>query len=438
MGALPPLGRAYPLAPVSPKAVYKQLQPRFVVKLNGQVFLGKSYELELNAHGDADTATIVLPIKTYPDWSALFNATSLGPDSPVYVEIWAGFPPQGWAGNTTAQLTRRFYGLLDTGAFCHESDETTLTCRSLAAPLLTTKITTPFTGQNATTTVAFIQQQAARFGLTANIQLNPNSPAATMQQVLASEFVTGVRNWSIWQLMLQCAQMDDVDLWVDSQGVLNYCAPAQVQRSTYSYAWLSNISKFTATHALQFSKNIRVEVRSWVKRTRVSSVTRVESTVDDDTATVQQFVRTVTSTPIFGTLSSVTQTVSPTGTTIAQSTSSGGAASSGFLTPGSDSGLEIYVVYAHNKTPQQCNDLALKIWRQITQHEWMIDMEAPVTPTDLGMNITALLSVSGSPFSEVNQRYWPRQIREIYHPAQGFYRQYTAVNHQNPLGSTSV
>ncbi len=449
-----------PLSATAFNPIYGQLQPRFLVKVNGQPFIPKSYEIELNAHGDADTATVVLPIATYPDWTEPANeqvpgtTTSLtleqlssslpSPDTtqPTYVEIWAGFPAQGWNGASTAQLVRRFYGMIDSFDMDHANDETTITCRSLAAPLLTTKITTPFVGQNATTTVAFIQQQAARFGLTTSIILNPGQAPATMQRVLGAEFTTGVRNWSIWQLMLQCAQMDDVDLWVDSQGVLNYCAPGQVQRTTYSYAWLSNISDLKATHALRFSKNIRVEVRSWVKRTRIAHVSRVSTnpyaTGGGSNGLVQRWTRTVTSTPIFGTTRSILQAVSPTGTSTTVVESTGGAASSGFTTPGEDSGTESYIFYVSNASPQECDDLAQKIWRQITQHEWMIDMEAPVTPADLGMGVTSLLAISGSPFAKVNQSYWPRQIREVCSLTEGFYRQYTAVNHQNPLGSTSV
>ncbi len=442
MGALPPLGEAYALGQFKPNPVYEQTFPRAIVKINGQAFILKSYRLSLNAHGDADSVSVVVPIATNPDWSQLFSAAALtanGQSSPIYAEIWAGFPPDGSTSNSTAQLFRRFYGIVDTGSFKHESDNTTFTCRSLAAPLITTKLTTPFTGQSATTTVAFIQQQASRFGLQTNIQLNAKTQPVTMQQVLGAEFVTGVRNWTIWQLMLQCAQMDDVDLWIDENSVLNYQSPALIKRTTYSYVWGKNLLELTPSHATQFSKNIRVEVRSWNKRTRVATVTRVSTSDNGSVATKRTYTRTVTSSPVFGSTEAITQSISSSGAvTTSVSTASGGPASSGFTTPGADSGLERYIFYVQNKTPQQCDDLAQKIWRQISQHEWTLNAKTVVTSADIGMGITALVAISGSPFAIANQKYWPRQISEVFDPVEGFTRDFIAVNHENPLGFDSV
>lgn len=422
------------MLPVAFDPMYEANQPRYIAQINGANYLCTNYEVEFNGHGATDKATIVLPLAGNPDWTQALDVSVESP-APIYVKIYAGFPPVGTAQNTTTGLNVRFWGVLDiyTLELDPQTDSVSFECRSLAAPLISTKITTPLVNQSMTTE-QFVQQQATRFGL--GLKINTVGNAGTMLDVLASEFVTGVKNLVIWDLMLQCAQYDDVDIWVDRFGVLHYEAPSLISRASIPLKWGRDILHLSGSHATQFSKNIRVEVRSYTKRTRVATISRVSTLGNDGGIQIQQSTRTITSNPIFGTADTVTTSVAPNGTqTTVVSSKEGGPASSTTGVIG-ESGLERYVFYVKNKTAKQCNDLAQKIWRQISMHEVALSLKIAMTMALLAvMDITAELIVSNTPFKKLNDIYWPRRITEHGDEESGMTWDIEAVNHTLPQGA---
>lgn len=430
-----PKDKAAALAPFAKKPVFETLHPRLLVKIDGQPYTPLSYSFTSNAHGATDTATVEIPIEGNPDWTIVIQRDdSLGnADEPVTIEIYAD-------ANNTGQFVRRFVGVV--GSYDVEEDDgiTSFSCLSLAAPLTSTKITTPFgspTGSgDGVTTVSFIEQQAARFGLTPKITLGPNQQPGTMRSVLASQFVTGVRNWVIWDLMLQCAKYDDVDVWVDREGVLHYEAADQIERALLQYSWGQNIKRLRCTHSPQFSKNVQVEVRSYVKKTRTSAITRVTS-LKGGGISIKSSSRTVTRNPSFGTATVTETSISSNGsssTTV--SSSSGGASNSGLTSFQKESGKEKYVFYVANKTPQQCNDLAQKDWRQISMHEYSISMTVPVTLAALPiMDVSANLQLYGTRMALFSTKYWPRQITEACDPTSGWMWDIDALSHELAQGA---
>ena len=87
--------------------VFDASQPRSVILLNKLAYLPVSWEVHANGHGATDDATITLPIKGNPDFSAAFAADGLTNAPPIPVEIWAGFPPNPQIGSATLTSTRR-------------------------------------------------------------------------------------------------------------------------------------------------------------------------------------------------------------------------------------------------------------------------------------------------------------------------------------------
>jgi hypothetical protein len=431
MAALPP-----PLVPVGFDPKFEANAPRYLVQVNGLTYLCDSYEIEYNGHGATDKVTAVLPIKGNPDWTQALDGFGA---SPIYIKVFAGFPSTGAPIGSPASLKQRFWGIIDSYVLKPGPDDDTVTfaCRSLAAPLISRKVTTPFTTSEAQTTVDFIQQMAAQFGL--GVKINIIGTGGKMVDVLASEFQTGVTNWVIWNLMIQCAQYDDADIWVDQAGILHYEAPSLIDRTTIPLKWGRDIAELSGSHATQFSKNIRVEVRSYTKRTKFTTVTRVESLGPQGGIKVMQTSKTVTSSPVFGTLLNVTKTIAANGNVIvSESTGNGGGAQSsgGGTAPISETGQERYVFYVKNKTSQQCDDQAQQIWRQISMHEFGISLVVPVTEELLEvMDITAEIDLQNTPFAKLNDLFWPRRITEIANTTAGWYWDIDAVNHQLPQGA---
>jgi hypothetical protein len=415
---------------------YSSSTPRFVAAIDGTRVLGASYEIAFNAHGSTDHATVTLPISSTPDWTtALFRDPAAATNKPVYISIYAGFPSSVSAPanpNDLSQLGQRFYGIVDQYSGTFEDDTVTFTARSLAGVLVDTDITTQ--GMKNVTTVQFITEQAERFGL--KVDIDPKIAPATMMQVLSMATIAGVRKISIWQLLLLCAQRDDADIWV-SLDTLHYYAPYNIVRNKVTRAWGKDCSGLSATHSPQFSKNIRVEVRSYSKKTKTSTAARATSNPNGGIST-QVATRTVTSSPVFGTTEAITQATSSTGVvTTTVSNTTGGAFNGTAQTGAAESGKEIYVYYVRNLKPQEALDMAQKIWRQISMHEYAIALKFPMTPDILkAFAITSLIVLSGAPWVLVNDQYWPRTITENFEPSgDGWHLTVDAVNHTLPMGA---
>lgn len=450
-----------PQAPVQFQQFHESGTARAVAIVGGIVVVPVRFSVSHNAHGATDTGSIDLPISNGPDWpTQLQRSDELGnADLPVYCDIYAGFvkPPYGASVADLSQLTRRFTGIVDLFSGDFRNDSVSFQLRSLAAPLTSDKITVPFQNQ---TTVAFIQSMADKYGLQSNIQL-AGTPY-TVQQVLADEFIAGTHNMVIWDLMLQCAMWDDVDVWVDRNGVLNYRAPYLIDRTPVDLMWGRDLANCLPTFSPQFSKNVQVQVRSYQKVTKQSHSYSTTTGLDGTGVVVEGASRTVTSSPVFGSNSTVSTSISDTGketTTVTSKT--GGAINSGFSKPITESGKEQYIFYIKNIGPQQAADLSKKFWRQISQHEAHVKIELPVTSGLLSaMDVTALVRLHGTPWARVNTSqatynaqlahadnastaissgqggYWPREIDEHFDPkGGGWHWESDMLNHVLPQGA---
>lgn len=403
-----------PPGPVTYEQYGKAFAARAAFKLNGKTYLQTQYSIIKNAHGAADEATVVLSTQNNPDWSIELYKNA-DDTTPTIAEIYAGFPGDTSLGQTNlAPLSRRFYGILDSYAPTGKDGKMTFHLRNFAALLLDEKITTLAQNQ---TSVQFATQCAAEAGLKL-VTLVIGTPA-TLAQVFTKDFVVGIKNLSKFEVLKRAAQVDDVDVWVEDD-TLYYAAASLIMRQQIEIHYGRDLLDFAGNHAAMFSKNIKVEVRTYSPRTRVSHVTRV-TTNPDGTVTKKSYTKTLTSTPVFGTLGGSTTTQGPGTTTTTGSSGSGGGFSSGYTGPGKDFGPEPYVFYIPNLTPQQANDRALKLWRQISMFEYQATFTLAATPTILPLiGITALLRHSGNPLAKFNSDYWPRRITETFEGASAF------------------
>lgn len=421
--------------------------PRACVSIDGSLYPIRSYQINKNAHGATNTASFSLPYAGNPDWTnQLFRGTdSTGQmnNSPVYVKIWAGFPPNPGPAPITGNsngMYLRFYGVLDEYD-PEDMDVTQFKCRSLAAPLTSDRITTAV--QNLTTT-QFLEQVCTPYDLDTTID-NSITPI-TLAKVYAQDFIVGLKNLIKWDVLNRASVFDDVDVWEDD-GTIYYVHPWNVQTVVPNLAqsiflqYGTNVKSFKPSHSPQFSSNIRVQVHSYIAKTRVSTTTRVQSVVGG--IDVSQVIKTATAVPQWGTNGGTTTTYYSNGSQSVSQWSSSGGASSGSNAPISNSGLELYDFYLPNLTSPECQALTQAIWRQISQHEYQGTFELAMTPELLPLaNIEARLHLNGYGMSRFNTEYWPRTMDETFEmaeensdTAEGWTVKYNAVSHTLPLGA---
>ncbi len=289
----------------------EQSCPRLVVILNGYASIGVSATCTQNAHGFNDTAEVVIPLDR--DYSveladAATATSAKAPNPNVTIEVWAGLADTPQYGSTSLSGLRRiFLGLVDDYAAAGVLATITLHCRGAAANLADLKLTKIALGQ---TSVSFGAEEAAAAGLKfeQNLTLSP----ITIQQVLGKEFVggpslqTSIYRKSAADLLKESATFDDADVWVED-GTVHYERAALVKRGNpiaihHGHDTVMGDEGLSLSHALRFSKNVRVDVRGFQPRVRIS--TRATLRFDPTTGAVTK--ETVStgmsrSTPIFGT-----------------------------------------------------------------------------------------------------------------------------------------
>jgi hypothetical protein len=426
-------------------------RPRTVVIIDGDRFIPLSWTATITAHGATNSASVVLDIAGNPDFSAaLYRDPANASNAPVYIEIWAGFPTDPKPGSLDiSEMKRWFLGIVDMYSAKFAADRVTFSCRSLAASLVDSYMTN-VTG--ALTSVQFVQQQAAQIGMTANIQLPPGFQPVTLREVYARQFEGGsnfqaeIRKKKIWDVILECAQFDNVDVWESNdQPVINYAAPELVDRPDCTLSYGSNIEDIEGTHSIEFNKNVVVKVFTYQRRTRTTTSTRIQTNQGiGGGITVKTKTTNNTSSPIFGTSSSVSQTIGENGqVSYSVSSSSGGASSGTGAEAAGESGKQVYKFFYPNLDPTRVETLAKAIWRKISMLEYAIDLPKQAITTYLydQLAITSYLSIFGLPYVFFNtdtlgKKYWPREIVMSFEPGgSGWTAAVKAVNHTLPSGA---
>ncbi len=422
--------------------------PRACVDIDGSLYAIKSFQINKNAHGATNTASFKLPYAGNPDWtSQLFRGadrTGRTNNKPVYVKIWAGFPlnPGPAPTNASPPMSLRFSGVLDEYD-PSDMDYTEFKCRSLAAPFTSDRITTAV--QNKTTT-QFLEDICLPYDL--DVTIDNAVQAITLAKVYAQDFIVGLKNMVKWDVLVRASIFDDVDVWEDD-GTIYYVHPWNVQKvvpllsKTISLQYGTNVKSFKPSHSPQFARTIRVQIHSYIDKTRTGTTTRVQSILNELVGgiAVSSVTKVSTAVPNWGTNSGTTYNYYNDGTTSVTQWSGSGGGQSGSNTAISESGLERYDFYIPNLTSTECQALCQAIWRQISQHEYQGEFELVVIPDLLpSLNIEARINLQGYGMALFNTEYWPRTLDETFEmgeggDAPGWTVKMHCVSHTLPLGA---
>ena len=405
--------------------------PRTLVRINNTVVIAPEHWLiTTNGHGVLDTADVTLPVKGTPDLAALVK-----PGQPLPIEIAAGFPANPEPGGYSfPQLTLRFAGMTDPISPNFKSDDQSVTLRCISfGSVLTADKTTTNLGASGQTyanlvgykTTDYVRAIAKQFGMKADVNVQGSW---TLQDVYATQQIVGVRNMRIWDILVACAQTDGAYLWFSSDKTLHYVDPALITRTIVplQYGSLQNgIKGFAGSHAVQFSKNIKVEVRSYQSKEKTAHRTRVSQSYDADgnvsSVEVSSTSRTFTLQNFGNPGSAVTGTQTSYGadgtvrvsTVSGSSISSGGETSSGYTSMPTDSTVEKYIYKFHNMTQSQCDKRTL--WKWLSSHEYRGTFDLPVTPELLpNAKIETKFRVTDLPWSSFDQDYVPLRLTEAF------------------------
>jgi hypothetical protein len=417
-------------------------QPRSVVVLAGTAYLPISVEVTMSAHGTLGTASVTLPISSNPDFSTILKTQQN--DGSVVAQIYMGFPATPSADlSDFTQLQRVFWGVVDTlEPRFGESNEVTITMRSLGALLELTKHTNLSLNE---TTTAFVIAAANAVGLKYQIVLKKNQVPGTLGEVYGRDLMVGYTNQRVSQTLVNCAEYDDVDVYVIDD-TLHYCDPGSIQRKVVPLRWGQDFISFSGKHSPAFNKNIKVEVRTSNPKIRFSHTVR-HSYDANGNETVTESTRETVSTQDFGsnatTKTSSTQNLttgsSSTSTTTSAANPQGGVFNTGKTSIPSDSSAELYVVRIPGLSREKANALAKTIALQISRNEFSATMTLTPSSQQLkDINITSWLTVTDLPYSRFNTSpqylyYWPRRITlKLDLNGSGLSMDIEAINHRLP------
>jgi hypothetical protein len=441
-----------------PLSVYEVDIPRCIVIINGVQYIPESVTLELNAHGATNTASFTLPISSTDDFSqTLFEGTQ-NPNqingltnyysltlnqatkiakaanannaySLIDVEVWGDNVSDATVMLTKGNLKSLFQGYLDSYTATFQDNKVEFSARSQASPLVDSKVTGISLNDTITSylerTVLSIGGQSVVFNLA-----NPGAPA-TVQEVLAKELVGGsqsninnaIYGKSIWDLAKQGALFDNCDLWEDSTtGQLHYEDPRKVVRNTVNIHWNSTIATAVGMHSISQSRQVKVNVRTYNRRSTVST----SYTFDPSTNTTSDPVTRIASSSIVpgtaGSTSSATNLATGK-TSISSKSSSGGAENAKAGTGTADSTIDdnTYTFYFPGLSPDRVTLLAQGLWRSISMHEYHVTIEAPMTAYFAqNLKITSVLNLANFPYNAWNGLYYPRRITTNWSVTEGW------------------
>ena len=423
--------------------------PRAIVVINSVSYQPEQWTVHANANGVIDTAEIRLPTQGNPDFAGLAK-----PGQGIPVEIYAGFPSNPGKFDYR-QLSRRFIGTINESdpTFSLTANAASLPAVSFGAILTRTKTTTNVGGATASTpagsiagnlagvtTTQYVQSVAAQHNM--SVDVNVNNPA-TMQTVFASNQIVGLQNMRIWDVLVACAITDAAYVWFSGR-TLHYVDAALIQRTIVpvKYQSLTGPKNFDGQHALQYSKNIKVEVRSYNTKVKTAHRTVVRQTANGNVTketSSQSFTDQNFGNP--GSSSSMTRTTySADGTTSTEtssgtSSSSGGEVSSGYTSSPTNSVVEHYIFKRWGLDREGCDKLAVNLWKQLSGHEYRGTFTLPMTPELLSaLSITTKFRVSDLPWASFGQDYIPLRLTEVFSMSAGWTVEPLGINHQLPNG----
>ncbi len=382
--------------------------PRWVAIIGGYTVEPTDVTVDLWAHGETDTATVIVALADMPDWSVQLG-DSLAQDGSVTIEVRAGFPadPDALAPVNIAELDQLFLGVIADWDPDWIAGEVTFSARSFISILTAAKITTTASGQTSTD---FIRAIGKRYGFQVVVGEGLDETAATMAQVFGKELVVGMRDARVWDVVQSCAEADGVRVYGEGT-TLYYVSVDDNPPAGATFLFGRDLDSFSGKHSPQFNNNIKVDVRISNPKRRHSVHYRTKTVNGKPTTTVK--VIDTFSHPIFGGNGSSSYTLDDKGNIVSSvvSTSSGGVQQTGAGGFAKDDGKEHYILRLPYADLAYVNSRRLTFWNQLSQAEYQITFEVTATPTFVkALTRLAVFDVENVPWTAFNSTSAARNV----------------------------
>lgn len=357
-------------------------QPRGLVKINGTVMPGwTEFEVDNNAFFHADTFRCKFSTSALPDD---FNAAWWASQSTIYVELFAGCPPDSQAF-TANELTKYIYGRVDevtydpVGAFVEVSG------RDLTADFIDTRTYEQFLNH---TSSEIAIELAARHGLT---------PVVTETKTIVGTYYDGeVRRVPLdrteWDLLTWLAEEEGFSVYVKDQQLF-FAPRAEPAPNHYALRW-------------------QPATRDGAHPT--PAFNGVDLVMSRNLTLANDIVVVVRSSDI----------KNPKGFTVrAQASHPAKATSKGAAQPAGTAQVHSYVIA--RKTHAQAQAIANKTLADLSFHERRI---SATLPADDLLQLNTLISLTGTG-SDFDQTYYPDSIIRRLSVTTGYTMRVAAKNH---------
>lgn len=403
----------------------KNVFPRMAVAIAGTIVTPTQIGIDLYTFGIADTATVTLPVTWpngpdvsgdgTPDWSVMLQSADWA--SPIPIQIFIGFPaiPAQQTVPSLDGMMSVFLGQIDKYTVDFGADPGTVKfqARSFAAILQDDRIQTYASGSEPAqqgqlqvvggmTTIDFLGRLCAIYNFEFAPDLQKNQKPLLVTDVYSRDVIVGLQNKAPWEIAVDCAQADDVSLWVDGTKLF-YVTPSRIPTQRKSMTYGHDLLSFTGEHSPTFNKNVLVQVKSYNPKTYISHAVQALVTSDGIAQEPVTSTRKVGANPFFGR----NARLSPSG--VVHETQ-GGAVRGLFNSKRPNPlGKMKYVVHLRAVDPATANRIAKVIASQISRFEFSAEFSVAITPDILPyLNVRTLWYISGLPWIAFNTPQGPQ------------------------------
>ncbi|WP_063894719.1 hypothetical protein [Burkholderia ubonensis] len=358
---------------------------RGAVKVNGQILAGwESFEVDNNSYASADTFSCVFAANALP---ASQDAAWFSNQKDMYIELFAGVPndPSKW---TATELPRWIYGQVDKIGYDPARGCIEVSGRDLTRVFIDAKTTEKFQNKTSSQIASLLAQ---RHGLSANV--TKTSTLVGKYYAIDHDAMNNAR--TEWDLLCYLARIEQFAVYVRGQTLFFNPRPDPAKVAPHKVIWTPpdantgaptcNVTGLKFNRALTVSRGIFVQVRSF-------------NDVDQRVYTAQY--------------------PAPTSK---KSTAPGSIGSSG--------NAQTYYYNVANLTKQKCVEYAQAKYKELIQHEMLVEFEIPAAGND-ALDTTSVVQIQGTG-TAWDQMYFPDSITRRLSFDGGYTLELNAKNH-NP------
>lgn len=362
--------------------------PKGLVFINGQLMKFTDFRVTTTTFYQADTFEVNLPLNGQADGFGLDYFSRM---PAMLIEIYAGFPsnPDNFS---KADLYNLIVAQVDDVQISANKSNINLVGRDLTAKFIDSKTSEKFQNMSASQIATLLAQRA---GLTPVV--TPTDEKAGYFYGIDHARMTNQR--SQWDLLTYLAQEENFVVYVQGQSLYFKPQPAPSD-NPYVLNWTppgqgNGYSAFTGINLvmsrnLTLARDVIVKVRSWNEQTP------------------RGFIRTSKATP--NSTTAIPSKAQPIGD------------------------AQVFVYVFPGLTPDQAQQKAEQLQRQITQHERRIRVDMPA---DNIINKDSVIKLQGTN-SDFDQVYFPAEIVRTFDISNGAYRMSIAAKNHSPNTETIV